>query len=88
MKIYITDFGDNSVGIPPSTAIIDLPYGNPDEHYGHSRNALRKEVKKFFEKTLYWELVSVVFSDECPDCGTVRGEGCSTCPNKNCISLE
>lgn len=89
MKIYVINHGDPSVGIWSSEATIDLPYDNAEDcmqYRDGDRNTFRKEIKEFFEENVFGDKVSVLFEDECPDCGAMRREDMLSCSNENCIT--
>lgn len=92
MKIYITDRGDTSVGIPDGLITIDWP-SLDFEGMARERSDFRYALKEFFNEWSYGNRVLVQFEDECPDCGHalssgVSGPNLSFCSNKNCITHQ
>ncbi len=81
MKVTITDEGDRTVGIRPTTVTIDLPWTNLSDE---DRDDLRVHLREFWSCYLDMTTLQIYFDDECPDCGHVK-EG-NDCTNPNCIN--
>ena len=79
MKIYLTDQGDSSVGLGANVVEIEWNTGYPDSY---TRETDRENFAKMFKE--YFDTcgrVSVLFGDECAECGAVKGEDlrCPSC---------
>lgn len=93
MKIFIASKGDRSVGIGPD--LIQMTWNLPWEGMPtNERELKREELRRLFQEFLDNGEVSVLFEDECQECGRKiekykagkRKGQWKPCGNKGCPS--
>jgi len=81
--LVIESKGDESVGIPGTTTIVELPV-IIDKDETEFRKFIVDEFSKLFEEII-GEKVRVYFDDVCYFCGEYTIKNVNGCTNKECI---
>jgi len=86
MKAYLSTTGDSSVGIAGDSIVVDFQGMEAAQFFSMideiptARENVRKELSEFFSRYCDGQ-PSVLFEDECWDCGRVLTQGhCVGCP--------